>query len=72
MPLTDATLTCPRCGHRAAVVMPETYCLTDHVCTGCGTRLSAPAGECCVFCAYADLPCPPEQQARRDSCGACG
>lgn len=71
MLVTRATLTCPRCGHAAPVDMPEGYCLADHVCDGCGAVLTAPEGACCVFCAYADWPCPPEQRARRDSCGAC-
>jgi len=36
-------------------------------CPACGAVLKPLAGDCCVFCSYADVPCPPIQQAK-----ACG
>ena len=36
---TRATLTCPFCGHKTEMDMPENYCLHLHVCEQCGARL---------------------------------
>ena len=57
----DATLTCPNCGHRAREAMPEDRCLYFYDCAGCGALLRPLDGDCCVFCSYADVPCPPMQ-----------
>jgi 2-polyprenyl-3-methyl-5-hydroxy-6-metoxy-1,4-benzoquinol methylase len=29
---------------------------------GCGSRLKPKAGDCCVFCSYGSVPCPPIQE----------
>lgn len=44
--------------------MPQDACVVAHECAGCGARLTPKAGDCCVFCSYGDVPCPPEQAAR--------
>ena len=56
-----ATLTCPNCGHADRLEMATNSCLYFHVCEGCGLMLSPLAGDCCVFCSYADVDCPPRQ-----------
>ena len=56
-----AVLTCPACGHRAREEMPTDACLFFHACAGCGLRLRPLPGDCCVFCSYGSLPCPPKQ-----------
>ena len=33
----------------------------------CGALLKPKPGDCCVFCSYGDVPCPPIQEARRGS-----
>ena len=33
-------------------------------CTGCGTKLKPKPGDCCVFCSYGSVPCPPIQAQR--------
>lgn len=30
-------------------------------CKGCGVEMKPEAGDCCVFCSYCDVPCPPIQ-----------
>ncbi|MGI9332483.1 MAG: GDCCVxC domain-containing (seleno)protein [Gammaproteobacteria bacterium] len=60
----DATLTCPICGHRKTEKMPTDACQYFYECEGCGCLLEPKSGDCCVFCSYADAPCPPIQQAR--------
>ena len=69
-----STLTCPRCGHRTTETMPTNACIHFHECPGCGTMLKPLAGDCCVFCSYGDVPCPPIQEARAkgSSAGCCG
>ena len=59
-----STLTCPVCGHRATETMPTDACQFFYECGGCKTLLRPKAGDCCVFCSYGDVPCPPIQEAR--------
>ena len=56
-----STLTCPACGHQATETMPIDACQFFYDCRACGTRLKPKAGDCCVFCSYGTVPCPPVQ-----------
>lgn len=69
-----STITCAECGHRATEEMPTNACQFFYVCAACGVKLRPSAGDCCVFCSFADVPCPPIQEARRrgSSSGCCG
>ncbi len=58
-----STITCPSCGHRSAEMMPTDACQFFYECKGCGALLKPKAGDCCVFCSYGDVPCPPVQEA---------
>lgn len=60
-----STLTCPECGARHELEMPTDACLWFFDCPGCGATLRPRKGDCCVFCSYGSVPCPPVQQ------GAC-
>lgn len=44
--------------------MPTDACQFFYECTGCGTLLRPNLGDCCVFCSFGDVPCPPIQEAR--------
>jgi hypothetical protein len=57
----ESTLTCPKCGQQAVETMPTDACLFFYDCKGCGERLKPLAGDCCVFCSYGSVPCPPIQ-----------
>jgi predicted RNA-binding Zn-ribbon protein involved in translation (DUF1610 family) len=57
----NATLTCPNCGHEAHEIMPTDRCVVVYDCPACGRTLRPKTGDCCVFCSYADRPCPPIQ-----------
>ncbi|WP_311274637.1 GDCCVxC domain-containing (seleno)protein [Methylobacterium sp. WCS2018Hpa-22] len=61
----QSTLTCPHCGRQALETMPTDACRFFYDCTGCGTLLQPKTGDCCVFCSYGDVPCPPIQEAIR-------
>ena len=39
-------------------------CQFFYECTGCGTLLRPKPGDCCLFCSYGSVPCPPVQQQR--------
>jgi len=68
---TDCTVTCPSCGHSQMVEdMPGR--LWALACAGCGRVMHPPAGGCCVFCAYGDVPCPGTQREASCSCGTEG
>ena len=56
-----STITCPRCEHRSMESMPEDSCVYRFDCPNCGTELQALKGDCCVFCSYGSVPCPPVQ-----------
>jgi hypothetical protein len=65
-----STLTCPECGHRETETMPTDACQFFYDCKGCGAVLRPRSGDCCVFCSYGDVPCPPIQAARQGGAGA--
>ena len=60
----NATLTCLHCGHDAHEVMPTDRCIVEYDCPACSQTVKPKAGDCCVFCSYADRPCPPIQYAK--------
>ena len=62
--LLESVLTCPVCGHTKAETMPTDACLFFYDCEGCGAQLRPKSGDCCVFCSYGSVPCPPIQGKR--------
>jgi hypothetical protein len=59
---TSSTLTCPQCKTRTKSEMPTDACIYFFDCPGCGTLLKPKPGDCCVFCSYGDVKCPPIQE----------
>lgn len=64
---TTSAITCPECSATAVETMPEDACVHFYECTGCGAVLTPLPGDCCVFCSYGSVPCPPIQSAGADS-----
>ena len=60
----ESILTCPKCGFRKRESMPTDACQFYYECGNCGALLRPSAGDCCVFCSYGSIPCPPIQQQR--------
>jgi hypothetical protein len=56
-----STLTCPQCATRTRAEMPLDACQFFFDCPGCGAVLRPAPGDCCVFCSYGDVACPPVQ-----------
>ncbi|NND82111.1 MAG: hypothetical protein HKN50_06765 [Gammaproteobacteria bacterium] len=60
-----STITCPECGHRSLETMPTDACIWFYECRGCTALLRPLSGDCCVFCSYGDVACPPVQKNDR-------
>jgi len=61
--ILQTIISCPSCGTAKVEVMPVDACRFFYECTGCGKLLKPKAGDCCVFCSYGNVPCPPVQEA---------
>lgn len=63
--MSDVTLTsivtCPACGVATEAEMPSERCQFFWECPACDTVLRPEDGDCCVFCSYGSVPCPPVQ-----------
>lgn len=57
----QSTLTCPNCGHQKIEIMPTDACVYFYECENCKTRLKPLEGDCCVYCSYGTVKCPPIQ-----------
>jgi hypothetical protein len=64
-----STLTCPLCGAVRTEAMPTDACQYYYQCTACLALLTPRPGDCCVFCSYGDVACPPRQFAGNSDCG---
>ncbi len=69
--ILTAPITCPACGAQATETMPTDACQILYVCAHCGAQLRPKLGDCCIFCSYGGVPCPPiqEQDATEGSQG---
>lgn len=64
----ESILTCPHCGHQSTETMPTDACIFFDECAGCGALLRPRPGDCCVFCSYGSVACPPVQ-LEKSCCG---
>lgn len=55
-------ITCPECGHKKVELMPTDACQWFYGCEQCHCVLKPKAGDCCVFCSYGTVACPPIQE----------
>jgi hypothetical protein len=62
--LLQSIITCPKCGHQHEETMPTDACQFYYECTGCKALLRPKAGDCCVFCSYGTVVCPPIQEQK--------
>ena len=60
--ITESTLTCPVCGAQHTEQMSEDSCQFFYQCPSCEAMLRPKSGDCCVFCSYGSVPCPPVQR----------
>jgi hypothetical protein len=64
----ESVLTCPHCGVTTVEAMPTDACVYFHECCNCKALLRPKPGDCCVFCSYGSVKCPPRQEQRK-CCG---
>ncbi len=60
--ILQSTLTCPDCGYKKEETMPTNACQWFYECENCGVLLKPLAGDCCVYCSFGTIACPPIQQ----------
>lgn len=64
----ESVLTCPHCGTARLEAMPTDACQFFYECSHCEAILSPHPGDCCVFCSFGSVKCPPIQQ-QHQCCG---
>ena len=69
--IQESMLTCPECGHSEIETMPVNACQFFYDCKGCGVILRPKQGDCCVFCSFGSIKCPP-MQGDESYCGSSG
>jgi hypothetical protein len=62
--ILESTITCPRCGVQKTEIMPTDACIWYYECEHCHALLKPLPGDCCVFCSYGTVKCPPVQQQK--------
>lgn len=62
----ESVVTCPSCGAESEERMPEDACQFFWECPSCGAVARPKPGDCCVYCSYGTVPCPPIQEG--DDC----
>ncbi|MBR9859335.1 hypothetical protein GYB22_01005 [bacterium] len=67
----ESELTCPSCGHKKVEIMPTDACQYFYECENCHSLLKPRHGDCCVYCSYGSVPCPPIQESGTCSSGCC-
>ncbi|WP_081630065.1 GDCCVxC domain-containing (seleno)protein [Thiomonas sp. FB-6] len=67
----ESLLTCPQCGFATLATMPTDSCQFFYECEQCKTVLRPLPGDCCVFCSYGSVPCPPVQASPSATAGGC-
>ncbi|UJP03917.1 MAG: hypothetical protein LZF85_05625 [Nitrosomonas sp.] len=71
--ILESTLTCPVCGYAKTETMPTDACQWFYECEQCHTVLKPKPGDCCVYCSYGTVPCPPIQaQDKSNGDHCCG
>lgn len=58
----ESIIVCPECSFAKAETMPIDSCRVLYQCVNCGVMLRPKLGDCCVFCSYGSVPCPPKQE----------
>jgi hypothetical protein len=68
--ILESLITCPQCATAKMETMPTDACRFFYTCSGCGVTLRPEQGDCCVFCSYGSVPCPPIQAERSGEIGS--
>ncbi len=66
--VTRSVITCPQCGFEKEEEMPTDACVYFYECSNCKSLLKPKEGDCCVFCSYGTVKCPPMQMGNDHCC----
>lgn len=66
--ILQSTITCPKCGHEKEETMPTDACQYFYECENCHEVLKPKEGDCCVYCSYGTVACPPIQEGGKSNC----
>lgn len=66
--IRQSTITCPNCQYQKEELMPIDACQFFYECENCGAVLKPKSGDCCVFCSYGTVACPPIQPGEKNCC----
>jgi hypothetical protein len=59
--IRTSKIKCPHCGFEKEEVTPTDACVHFYECSSCGKISKPKEGDCCVFCSYGNIKCPPKQ-----------
>jgi len=59
--ILESIITCPECGAKKKENMPTNACQYFYECMSCHKVLKPLPGDCCVFCSFGTVKCPPIQ-----------
>ena len=59
--ILHSTITCPECNFKKVETMPTNACQYFYECENCKKVLKPKDEDCCVYCSYGTVPCPPIQ-----------
>jgi len=62
--ILESEITCPSCEHVKLETMPTNSCQYFYECESCEQLLKPKKGDCCVFCSFGSVPCPPIQEGK--------
>jgi len=68
--ILQSIITCPYCGFSKLETMPTDACYYFYECSNCKQILKPKQGDCCVFCSFGSVKCPPIQD--HGKCDYCG
>jgi hypothetical protein len=57
--ITKSIITCPSCGFQKEETMSEDSCQFFYECEKCKIILKPRVGDCCVYCSFGNVSCPP-------------
>ena len=63
--ILQSTITCPNCGRQNEEEMPTDACQFFYECENCHQVIKPKEGDCCVYCSYGTVPCPPVQMNQK-------
>jgi hypothetical protein len=58
---------CPECGYQREEIMLTKSCQFFYECENCKTVLKPNEEDCCVYCSFGTVACPPKQENK--NCG---